>query len=83
MDQLGDEITAFNFAATDIHDGLRSSPRSWRGRQAGWGIYGWKWGGRAWIERLWFMSATAAGASEPICWQLWNEKRARDAISLR
>jgi len=22
VDQLGDEITAFNFAATDIHDGL-------------------------------------------------------------
>ena len=54
VDQLGDEITAFNFASTDIHDGVEifAAVRDEDGRLAA-GIYGWTWGGTAWIERLW------------------------------
>jgi GNAT superfamily N-acetyltransferase len=54
VDQLGDEITAFNFASTNIHDGLEffAAVRDQHGKLAA-GIYGWTWGGTAWIERLW------------------------------
>ena len=54
VDQLGDEITAFNFAATNILDGLElyAAVRDEDGRLVA-GIYGWTWGGTAWIERLW------------------------------
>ena len=45
VDQLGDEITAFNFAANDIHDGLevfaavRDEDGSWlRASMAGRGV---------------------------------------------
>lgn len=52
--RFGDEITAFNFAATDIHDGLEfyAAIDDDQGELAG-GVYGWTWGGTAWIERLW------------------------------
>jgi GNAT superfamily N-acetyltransferase len=54
VDRLGDEISAFNFAAADIHDGREvfAAVRDDDGELAG-GIYGWTWGGTAWIERLW------------------------------
>jgi GNAT superfamily N-acetyltransferase len=52
--RLGDEITAFNFAATGVHDGVEffAAVRDEHGELVA-GIYGWTWGGTAWIERLW------------------------------
>jgi GNAT superfamily N-acetyltransferase len=52
--RLGDEITAFNFASTDIHDGVEfyAAVRDRQGDLVA-AIYGWTWGGTAWIERLW------------------------------
>lgn len=52
--RLGDEITAFNFAATGIHDGreLFASIHD-EHEELTAGVYGWTWGGTCWIERLW------------------------------
>ena len=54
VDRLGDEISAFNFATTEIRDGLEfyAAVSDDEGELAA-GIYGWTWGGTAWIERLW------------------------------
>jgi ribosomal protein S18 acetylase RimI-like enzyme len=53
VDQLRDEITRFNFAATGIHDGrdLFAAVHDPHGALIG-GIYGWSWGGTAWVEYL-------------------------------
>jgi GNAT superfamily N-acetyltransferase len=52
--RLGDEITAFNFAATDVRDGreLFAAVHDEHGELAA-GVHGWTWGGTCWIERLW------------------------------
>ena len=54
VDQLGDEITAFNFAATGVHDAreLFAAVHDCD-RALAAGVYGWTWGATAWIERLW------------------------------
>jgi ribosomal protein S18 acetylase RimI-like enzyme len=54
VDQLRDEITEFNFAATGIRDGreLFAAVHDARGALVG-GVYGWTWGGTGWIEYLW------------------------------
>ena len=52
--RLGEEISAFNFAATGIHDGreLFGAVEDGRGELSG-AVYGWTWGGTCWVERLW------------------------------
>jgi GNAT superfamily N-acetyltransferase len=52
--QLGDRISAFNFATSGIRDG-RELFAAIRDEHAALvaGIYGWTWGGTCWIERLW------------------------------
>ena len=52
--RLGEEITAFNFDLTGIHDGreLFAAIHDEDGELAA-GVYGWTWGGTGWIERLW------------------------------
>ena len=52
--QLGDEITAFNFATTGLHDGreLYAAVHADEGALVA-AVYGWTWGGTGWIERLW------------------------------
>jgi GNAT superfamily N-acetyltransferase len=52
--RMGDEITAFNFATADLHDGreLFATIDDEHGELTA-GVYGWTWGGTCWIERLW------------------------------
>jgi GNAT superfamily N-acetyltransferase len=52
--QLSDEITAFNFASTGLHDGQEfyAAVHDDQGALVA-GVYGWTWGGTGWIERLW------------------------------
>jgi GNAT superfamily N-acetyltransferase len=52
--RLRDEITAFNFAAIDIHDGreLFAAIHD-EGDELSASVYGWTWGGTCWIELLW------------------------------
>jgi GNAT superfamily N-acetyltransferase len=52
--RLGDEITAFNFATTGVHDGQEfyGAVHDDKGALVA-GVYGWTWGGTGWIERLW------------------------------
>jgi GNAT superfamily N-acetyltransferase len=52
--RLADEITAFNFATTGIHDGREfgAAIHDDEGGLAA-GVHGWTWGGTCWIERLW------------------------------
>jgi GNAT superfamily N-acetyltransferase len=52
--RLGEEITAFNFAATGIRDGceLLAALHDERGKLMA-GVHGWTWGSTCWIERLW------------------------------
>jgi GNAT superfamily N-acetyltransferase len=51
--RLCDEISAFNFAATDIRDGreLFAAIHDQHNELAA-GAYGWTWAGTCWIERL-------------------------------
>jgi GNAT superfamily N-acetyltransferase len=77
VDQLGDEVTAFNFAATDIRDGLEvfAAVRDENGELAA-GIYGWTWGGTAWIERLWVHERhRGRRLGTNLLGSPWNEKR--------
>ena len=52
--RLGDEISAFNFGVTGVHDG-REFYAAVHDEQDDLvaGVYGWTWGGTGWIERLW------------------------------
>jgi ribosomal protein S18 acetylase RimI-like enzyme len=55
--QLGQEISAFNMRAVDIHDGreLFAAVRDERGALVA-GVDGWTWGATGWIEHLWVRS---------------------------
>jgi GNAT superfamily N-acetyltransferase len=54
VDRLGEEISAFNFATTGIHDGreLFAAVEDERGDLTA-AVHGWTWGATCWIERLW------------------------------
>lgn len=52
--RLGEEISAFNFATTGIHDGrwlFGTVPDEDGELRAA--VHGWTWGGTCWIEHLW------------------------------
>jgi GNAT superfamily N-acetyltransferase len=55
--QLGEEIDAFNMAATGSYDGreLFAQVRDKGGALVA-GVDGWTWGGTCWIEHLWVRS---------------------------
>ena len=51
--RLGEEITAFNFARTGIHDARELFAAVHEHGELVAGVYGWTWGRTCWIERLW------------------------------
>jgi GNAT superfamily N-acetyltransferase len=82
--RLGDEITAFNFATTGVHDGqeLYGAVHDDQGTLVA-GVYGWTWGGTGWIERLWVReSSRGHGLGTGLLAAVESEAQARGCTQL-
>jgi GNAT superfamily N-acetyltransferase len=82
--RLGDEITAFNFATTGVHDGQEfyGAVHDDQGTLVA-GVYGWTWGGTGWIERLWVReSSRGQGLGTGLLAAVESEAQARGCTQL-
>ncbi len=82
--RMENELSAFNFATTGIHDGrwLFATVRDEAGELRG-AIQGWTWGGSGWIERLWVRERDrGAGLGTALLTAAIDEIRARECTQV-
>jgi GNAT superfamily N-acetyltransferase len=82
--RLDDEIAAFNFKVTGIHDARDLAGRVHDGNgELMAGVQGWTWGATCWVERLWVRAdARRRGLGTQLLTAVESEARARGCRQL-